>query len=158
MPPPETSNETSWDHKPSPRVVLKMTVRATCKCHIFIVYHWAPVSNYPRVWRGGSVCRVRGGGVGHALVALTYIPEVAGTRWHRWLLLLPRPRTRASLQCAHPRKPATSIDPAERFSTNGKKTKQMSEKLLQAHFVPEEREISSTRGIIRPHPLVPVCC
>lgn len=91
---------------------LGSSSRSQCAQHVnFIVYHWAPVRYYPRVWRGGrkSVCRVRewGGGVGHALVALTYIPEVAGTRWHRWLLLLPRPRSRASLQCAHPRKPST---------------------------------------------------
>lgn len=149
---------------------LGSSSRSQCAQHVnFIVYHWAPVRNYPRVWRGGggrkSVCRVRewvavgrrgGVRVGHALVALTYIPEVAGTcRW----LLLPRPRSWASLQCAHPRKPSTSIDRAEHFSTNGKKQNRC-QKIAAAHFVPgsEEREISSTQGINRPHPLVPVCC
>lgn len=75
-----------------------MSDNATCKFHIFIVY-WAPVRNYPRVWRRwpqvslrSEGVSARGGGVGHALVALTYIPEVAGTRWHRWLL---QPRSTA---------------------------------------------------------------
>lgn len=49
--------------------------------------------------------------------------------------------------------------PSRTFLDKRHKTNQMSEKLLQAHFVPgsEEREISSTRGINRPLlPLTPV--
>lgn len=114
---------------------LESTPRSQSAQHVnFTLFHSVPPGTGTQLstcvaWRWPQVSLQSegvsgrgGGGVGHALVALTYIPEVAGTRWHRWLLL-PRPRSRASLQCAHPWKPSTSIDRAEHFSTNGTKPK-----------------------------------